>query len=52
MNSLKDQALIECFVAAIDLRLDKDFIEMLLAEIRRRNIESCVSPVHMEMVAS
>lgn len=38
MKSLTDQALISAYERAVDLQLEKEFIEMLLSEIRLREL--------------
>ncbi|MFK7694636.1 sporulation histidine kinase inhibitor Sda [Paenibacillus sp. HJGM_3] len=38
MKSLSNEALIDSYLKAIDLKLDRDFISLLLAEIKRRKL--------------
>ncbi len=38
MRSLSNESLIETYFKALDLKLDNEFINLLLDEIRRRNI--------------
>lgn len=38
MRTLSNEALIDCYRKAIDLKLDRDFISLLLAEIKRRKL--------------
>ncbi|WP_199620501.1 sporulation histidine kinase inhibitor Sda [Paenibacillus alkalitolerans] len=39
MRLLSDENLLETYFKAIDLDLEQDFINLLLDEIRRRNLE-------------
>ncbi|WP_243767641.1 sporulation histidine kinase inhibitor Sda [Paenibacillus agricola] len=36
---LSDLVLIECFWDSLELELDEDFIELLISEMKERNIE-------------
>jgi developmental checkpoint coupling sporulation initiation to replication initiation len=38
MRLLSNDTLMETYFKAVDLKLDKDFIFLLLAEIKRRNL--------------
>ncbi|RKN80652.1 sporulation histidine kinase inhibitor Sda [Paenibacillus ginsengarvi] len=38
MKSLSNEALIDTYYKAIDLKLDRDFVTLLLAEIKRRKL--------------
>lgn len=38
MNLIKDDKLIESYLLALDLNLEDDFLQLLIAEILRRNI--------------
>ena len=38
VKSLSNEALIDSYLKAVDLKLDRDFIQLLLAEIRRRRL--------------
>lgn len=38
MKSLSNEALIETYYKAIDLKLDREFVTLLLAEIKRRKL--------------
>ncbi|WP_127584825.1 sporulation histidine kinase inhibitor Sda [Paenibacillus koleovorans] len=38
MKSLSNEALIDSYLKAIDLKLDRDFLSLLLAEINRRKL--------------
>jgi hypothetical protein len=39
MRMLSDIVLIECYLDSLELELDDDFIELLLTEMKERNIE-------------
>ncbi|MEF3307125.1 sporulation histidine kinase inhibitor Sda [Paenibacillus sp. GYB003] len=38
MKTLSNEALIETYYKAVDLKLDRDFVTLLLAEIKRRKL--------------
>jgi hypothetical protein len=38
MKTLSSQGLIDAYISSIDLQLDKEFIQILLLEIKRRQI--------------
>lgn len=38
MRSLSNEALIDSYLKAIDLKLDREFVTLLLAEIKRRKL--------------
>ena len=38
MKKLSDEMLIDSYYKAVHLKLEADFIQLLLAEIRRRNL--------------
>ncbi|MEC0227303.1 sporulation histidine kinase inhibitor Sda [Paenibacillus alba] len=38
MKSLSSQRLIDAYFSSIDLKLEKEFIQLLLLEIKKRNI--------------
>jgi developmental checkpoint coupling sporulation initiation to replication initiation len=39
MRLISDETLIESYYKALDLQLEMDFVDLLLAEIRRRKIK-------------
>nr|WP_270884075.1 sporulation histidine kinase inhibitor Sda [Paenibacillus aestuarii] len=39
MRQISDETLIDSYYKAIDLRLESDFLDLLLAEIKRRNLK-------------
>lgn len=39
MRTLSDIVLIECYLDSLELDLDNDFIELLMTEMKDRNIE-------------
>lgn len=43
MKMLTDETLLDSYYRAIDLKLDRDFINLLLAEIRRRNLQDSIT---------
>ncbi|MFC5401638.1 sporulation histidine kinase inhibitor Sda [Cohnella soli] len=44
MNTLTNDQLLECYLTATTLMLDQDFIELLLIEIQKRDIEFPITP--------
>jgi len=38
MKTLSNEALIDCYLKATELKLDRDFLSLLLAEIKRRKL--------------
>lgn len=46
MRALKDEHLIECYLQAVEWQLDEAFIDILLKEIVRRNLDvpGCRAP--------
>lgn len=38
MRTLSNEALIDSYRKAVDLKLDRDFVSLLLAEIKRRKL--------------
>ncbi|MBP2002082.1 developmental checkpoint coupling sporulation initiation to replication initiation [Paenibacillus shirakamiensis] len=40
MATLTDELLLDSFKRATELKLDRDFLALLLAEIRKRNLNS------------
>ncbi|WP_082882219.1 sporulation histidine kinase inhibitor Sda [Paenibacillus swuensis] len=38
MHGISNEVLLDSYVRALDLKLEQDFIHLLLAEIRRRNL--------------
>lgn len=43
MRQISDETLIDSYYKALDLRLESDFVDLLLAEIHRRNLKLHVS---------
>ncbi|MGG1517465.1 sporulation histidine kinase inhibitor Sda [Paenibacillus oryzisoli] len=39
MRQISDETLIDSYYKALDLRLESDFVELLLAEIHRRKLK-------------
>ncbi|MFC5447577.1 sporulation histidine kinase inhibitor Sda [Paenibacillus aestuarii] len=39
VRQISDETLIDSYYKAIDLRLESDFLDLLLAEIKRRNLK-------------
>lgn len=39
MKLLSNETLLESYYRAVDLKLDREFINLLLAEIKRRNLQ-------------
>ncbi|MBA2940507.1 MULTISPECIES: sporulation histidine kinase inhibitor Sda [Paenibacillus] len=39
MRQISDETLIDSYYKALDLRLESDFVDLLLAEIQRRNLK-------------
>ncbi|GFR39300.1 hypothetical protein PRECH8_25960 [Insulibacter thermoxylanivorax] len=39
MRLLSNENLLESYYRAVDLKLDREFINLLLAEIKRRNLQ-------------
>lgn len=39
MKVINDETLIDSYFKALDLQLESDFVELLLAEIKRRNLK-------------
>lgn len=39
MKVMKDEILIDSYYKALDLKLERDFVELLLAEIKRRKLK-------------
>nr|WP_084224620.1 sporulation histidine kinase inhibitor Sda [Paenibacillus pectinilyticus] len=42
MRQISDETLIDSYYKALDLRLESDFLELLLAEIQRRKLKLAV----------
>ncbi|WNR46994.1 sporulation histidine kinase inhibitor Sda [Paenibacillus roseipurpureus] len=42
MRQISDETLIDSYYKALDLRLESDFLELLLAEIQRRKLKLTV----------
>ncbi|GGA15741.1 hypothetical protein GCM10008018_70560 [Paenibacillus marchantiophytorum] len=46
MKSLSSQGLIDAYFSSIDLQLEKEFIQLLLLELKQRNIHvDCLSNI-------
>jgi len=43
MKLLSNETLLESYYRALDLKLDREFINLLLAEIERRNLQGKVT---------
>ncbi len=43
MKLLNDESLLESYYRAVDLKLDREFIQLLWAEIERRNLQTKVT---------
>jgi len=39
VRQISDETLIDSYYKAIDLKLESDFLDLLLAEIKRRNLK-------------
>jgi len=39
MKSISNEVLVDSYCKAVDLQLESDFLELLLAEIRRRQLK-------------
>ncbi|UKS27525.1 sporulation histidine kinase inhibitor Sda [Paenibacillus sp. HWE-109] len=39
MRQISDETLIDSYYKALDLRLETDFVDLLFAEIQRRNLK-------------
>jgi developmental checkpoint coupling sporulation initiation to replication initiation len=39
VRQISDETLIDSYYKALDLRLESDFVDLLLAEIQRRNLK-------------
>ena len=39
MKALSNEALIDSYLKAVDLKLDREFVMLLLAEIKRRKLK-------------
>ncbi|TXK73515.1 sporulation histidine kinase inhibitor Sda [Paenibacillus sp. N3.4] len=42
MESISDYSLVEAYLDAVKMNLDKDFLSMLWSEIEDRNLNLCV----------